>query len=243
MQHIPTVMVVGAFGKMGMLACETIDKNKHYLLLAKIGRQDDLSQAISNAKPNIILDLTNANSVFKNCEIYLQTTAHFVIGASGLRSEEISHIRDKCQSRRQGALIVPNFSIGATLQIYFAKLAARWFDAVDIIEMHHHLKQDSPSGTALHTAKEIHAQKSHWPEVSHQPMPGRETFFEEIPIHAVRMPGVVAMQQILFGQKGETLNLSHQVIDRLAYMPGLMLALEKVQTLEELVCGLDRWLI
>lgn len=236
-------IITGAFGKMGLIASEALTNDDQFELVGRLGREDHLMTHIKNTMPNLIVDLTRADCVYDNCLKYLDCDIPFVIGASGLNPQQIDLIAQRCQSQQLGAVIVPNFSIGSVLCTQFAKIAAKWFDSVDIIEMHHHLKTDSPSGTAIHTAQAIHQVKSDWPQMNSNPSPGREHFIENIPIHAVRMPGILAMQQTLFGQMGETINLTHQIIDRKAYMPGLKLACQKALTLNELKVGLEHWLI
>ena len=234
-----SIMVNGAFGKMGALAVATLSENPKFNVIAKLGRHDDLTQQIQRVEPDVILDLTLADCVKDNCDIYLTHSSRFVIGASGLTAQDIEHIQSKCAARKQGAIIVPNFSIGAVLCMDFAQKAAKWFDGVDIIEMHHHLKKDAPSGTARHTANLIHQAKHDWPFMNQTPQQGRETFIDGIPVHSVRMPGILAMQQVMFGQFGETFTISHQTIDRQAYMPGIQLACLEVMKLDHLVCGLN----
>jgi 4-hydroxy-tetrahydrodipicolinate reductase len=238
------VIVNGAFGKMGLLACEALQSDARFELIAQLGRQDNLEAELRYHSADLILDLTQADCVWDNCQNYLKYPIRFVIGTSGLEPIQISTLADICKQKKQGAAIIPNFSIGAVLNIHFAKLAAKWFDAVDIIEMHHHHKIDSPSGTAIHTAHEILKAKSDWPEMNLTPQAGRQSFIEnKIPIHSVRMQGLLAVQQVLFGQTGETINLSHQIIDRKAYMPGILLSCEQVMQQDDLVVGLDKWLI
>lgn len=237
------IIINGAFGKMGMLAKESLEQSNNFKIIAAIGRHDDLIQNIKEHNPNLILDLTQADCVYDNCLKYLEYKTRFVIGTSGLKKDQIEYIDKKCAQNKIGALIVPNFSIGSVLSTHFAKIAAKWFDGVDIIEMHHHQKLDSPSGTALHTAEALHNVKANWPQINSTPQPGRDFFVHQIPIHSVRMPGLLAVQQILFGQAGETITLNHQIIDRKAYMPGVKLACEKVMSLNELVIGLEHWLI
>lgn len=233
-----SIMVNGAFGKMGALAVTTLSQNPKFNIIAKLGRHDNLSDQIIQTKPDVILDLTLADCVKNNCDIYLSHSSRFVIGTSGLKNEDIEEIGLRCSKKKQGAIIVPNFSIGAVICMDFAQKAAKWFDGVDIIEMHHHLKKDSPSGTARHTANLIHQAKKDWPLMDQKPQLGRETFIDGIPVHSVRMPGILAMQQVMFGQLGETFTISHQTIDRQAYMPGIVLACTEVMKLHHLVCGL-----
>ena len=224
---------------MGALATATLAHKPSFNTIATLGRHDDLNRHIETLKPDVILDLTVADCIKDNCDIYLKHASRFVIGASGLTSQDIKRIGDTCAKKKQGAIIAPNFSIAAVLCMDFAALAAKWFDGVDIVEMHHHLKKDSPSGTARHTANLIHQAKPDWPLMNQAPQLGRETFIDGIPVHSVRMPGILAMQQVIFGQAGETFTISHQTIDRQAYMPGIQLACQAVMGLEHLVCGLS----
>ena len=237
------IIINGAFGRMGSTACEYLSQFDNFAIVAKLGRQDNLEENLHLHCPDIILDLTRPECVYQNCLKYIKQKTRFVIGATGLKSNEVDNIRQQCKTQQLGGIIAPNFSIGSLLAIQFAKKAAKWFDGVDIIEMHHHLKVDAPSGTAIYAAEQIHQGKKQWPEMNYQPQPGRELFVHNIPIHAVRMPGILAQQQILLGQIGETLSLQHQIIDRKAYMPGLKLACEKVMEINELNYSLERWLL
>jgi 4-hydroxy-tetrahydrodipicolinate reductase len=237
------ILINGAFGKMGKLATETLLKKPEFKVVGQLGRHDNLNEEILKFTPDVILDLTRSDCIWDNCNIYIKHRARFVIGTSGLTHEQIQTLQQSCQERQQGALIVPNFSIGAVLTMQFAKQASKWFDGVDIIEMHHHQKIDSPSGTAIFTANLIHEAKADWPMVHTTPQPGRETYVHQIPIHSVRMPGILARQDVTFGQMGETITLSHQTIDRQAYMPGVTLACEQVMGLQEMKIGLEHWLL
>lgn len=236
------IIVNGAFGKMGALACDALTNDERFEIIAKLGRQDDLSISLQQYPADVVLDLTQADCVWDNCRIYRQFSIRFVIGTSGLSAEQIKEIQQHCLEEKQGAAIIPNFSIGAVMNMHFAQLSAKWFDSVDIIEMHHEQKLDSPSGTAIRTAQLIHDVKPEWPAIKSKPQPGRETYIHQIPIHSVRMPGILAVQQVMFGQAGETITLSHQTIDRKAYMPGVLLACEKVMSNEHLIVGLEHWL-
>jgi 4-hydroxy-tetrahydrodipicolinate reductase len=237
------IIINGAFGRMGSIACEYLAQFDNFSIVAKLGRQDNLEENLVRYRPDLILDLTCPECVYQNCLLYIKHQIRFVIGATGLKSDEVDNIRQQCQSQQLGGIIAPNFSIGSLLAIQFAKKAAKWFDGVDIIEMHHHLKVDSPSGTAIYAAEQIHQGKALWPEMKHESQPGRDLFVHNIPIHAVRMPGILAQQQILLGQIGETLSFQHQIIDRKAYMPGLKLACEKVMEIDDLNYSLERWLL
>jgi len=237
------IIINGAFGKMGIIASEFLNQEDNFIVIDRLGRGDRLAEVLVHKKPDLVIDLTRADCVYQNCQSYLDTKTRFVIGASGLSPTQILELKEACQQKNLGGIIVPNFSIGSVLCTYFAKIAAPWFDGVDIIEMHHQQKADSPSGTAIYTAAEIHQAKSEWPMMNSTPQPGREHFVHQVPIHSVRMPGLLAVQQTLFGQIGETISLNHQIIDRKAYMPGLRLACTKVITIEELKIGLEHWLL
>ncbi len=244
MQH-PKIRVIinGAYGKMGSIATQTLRESAEFDLIRGLGRSDDLIRTIKEEQPDLVLDLTRADCVFDNTKIFIETNTRFVIGTSGLKAEEINLIDKTCQEQKLGGIIVPNFSIGSVLTTYFAKLAAPWFDCAEIIEMHHAQKADSPSGTALHTAESIHTAKQEWPHLNSSPQTGREFFKHQIAIHSVRMPGLLAVQNTIFGQAGETIELKHQIIDRQAYMSGLKLACREVLNLKTLKVGLEHWLI
>jgi len=239
------VIVNGAHGKMGTLACETLKHHPDFELVAALGRQDDLQAAIAQTQAEIVVDLTQADCVYQNSLAIIQGGAHPVIGTSGLVNEQIKNLQDLCSEKQLGGIIVPNFSIGAILMTRFAALAARFFSEVEIIEAHHQQKLDSPSGTALKTAQLIS-------EARQQPknqltlkelLPGaRGATHREVNIHSLRLPGILAQQQVIFGSQGETLTITHNSIDRSCFMPGLILACERVQQIKSLYYGLEHFL-
>ncbi len=236
------VIVNGAQGKMGLLACETIEQHPDFLLAAQLGRDDNLSRAILATDAQIVIDLTRADCVYKNVLQIIEAGARPVIGTSGLLSDQIEILKDKCKKKQLGGIIVPNFSLGAILLMRFAAEAAVFFSEVEIIEAHHQQKKDAPSGTAIKTADMIAAQrkaslsKNDVTEV----LPGaRGATYENINIHSVRLPGILAQQQVIFGSLGETLTITHNSIDRNCFMPGLILACQHVLKLKELYYGLE----
>jgi len=219
------ILINGAFGRMGQLACATIEKHPDFVLIAKTGRSDDLSQALEAHQPDIVIDFTNADCAWENAQILIKHPAHLIIGTSGLKKDQIDWLIQKSQEKALGGLIIPNFSIGAVLQMRCAEQIAHYFNKAEIIEAHHEKKLDSPSGTALATAERIdHA---------------RATASCKTPIHSVRLPGLMARQEIIFGAEAETLSIVHNVLNREAYMPGLVLACQKVTTLNRIHYGLD----
>ena len=220
-----TILVNGAFGRMGQLTCPTIEKHPEFTLTAKTGRNDNLDQAITSHRPDIVIDLTNADCVWANAQTLMRHQVHIIIGTSGLKKEQIEALIQQSKEKKLGGLIIPNFSIGAVLQMRCAEQIARYFSKAEIIEAHHEKKLDAPSGTALATAAKIdhiHAASSC-----------------KTPIHSVRLPGLVAKQEVLFGAEAETLSIVHNVMSREAYMPGLILACQKVTSLDRIYYGLD----
>lgn len=191
---------------------------------------------------DVIVEFTNPSVVMTNLESWRQLGAHTVVGTSGFTPDRIEQLRSSWGDGPPNCLIVPNFSIGAVLMMEFAERAAPFFDAAEIIELHHDRKADAPSGTAVATAGRIGAAN---PE-QHRAVESTELFtgargasVEGIPIHAVRLPGLVAHQEVLFGTNGEVLRLRHDTTDRSAFIPGVLLAISKVAGLTGVTVGLD----
>jgi len=239
------VIVNGAHGKMGALACVTIDNHPDFQLVAALGRQDNLQQAISTTKAQIVIDLTRADCVYENSLTIIKAGAHPVIGTSGLHDQQMRVLTDLCTEQTLGGIIVPNFSISAVLMMQFAAIAARYLSEVEIIEIHHQQKLDAPSGTAMKTAEMIAtARRSKKNQLALKELvPGaRGGLHHDVSIHSLRLPGVLARQQIIFGNTGETLTIAHDSIDRQSFMPGLILACQGVQTIATLYYGLEHLL-
>lgn len=239
----PTRIIVnGANGKMGSLACKTIALCPAFHLVGTLSRTDNLYQTIIDTQAQIVVDLTTAACVYDNASVIVRAGAHPVIGTSGLLDTQISELKLKCDEQQLGGLIVPNFSIAAVLMMQFAATAARFLPDVEIIETHHPQKLDAPSGTAMKTAALIAASRCSpmVPSALKELLPGaRGAVHHEVNIHSLRLPGVLARQEVIFGNTGETLTLLHNTIDRSSFMPGLLLACEKVMGLDTLYYGLD----
>lgn len=237
------VIVNGAAGKMGAMACDTLAQHPQFELVATLGRQDNLAQAIKETQAKIVVDLTRADAVFANGLSIIQQGAHPVIGTSGLLPEQIKELTALCESKSLGGIIAPNFSISAVLMMLFAAKAAEYFSEVEIIEAHHQQKLDAPSGTALKTAEMIaQARKKPRNQLNLKELvPGaRGGAHCEVPIHSLRLPGIIARQEVVFGNVGETLSIIDNSIDRQCYMPGVILACQKVLGLKQLVYGLEQ---
>lgn len=239
------VIINGARGKMGALACDTINQHPEFELVARLSREDNLADAIAENSPQIVIDLTRADSVYANTLAIINSGAHPVIGTSGLLPEQIDYLQSLCRDKKLGGIIAPNFSIGAVLMMRFAGLAARYLNQVEIIETHHQQKFDAPSGTAMKTAEMIAAARTPLPEqpLSHELVAGaRGGQHHGVAIHSLRLPGVVAKQEVIFGSAGETLSITHNSIDRASFMPGIILCCQKVQTIQALYYGLEQFL-
>lgn len=236
------VIINGSAGKMGVLACEAVKNHHEFALVAQLGRQDNLAQVIQDTKAQIVIDLTRADSVYQNSLTIIQHGARPVIGTSGLLQEQIQELTALCETQSLGGIIVPNFSISAVLMMLFAAKAAEYFTEVEIIETHHQQKLDAPSGTAIKTAEMIAAARNK-PKNKlnlHELIPGaRGGEHCGVNIHSIRIPGVLAHQQVIFGNSGETLSITDNCIDRSCFMPGVILACQKVMQLNSLVYGLE----
>lgn len=239
------VIVNGAKGKMGRLACETINNHPDLELVAGLGRDDHLPDVISATKAQVVVELTRADCVYKNSLTIIESNAHPVIGASGLLPGQIKVLQEKCNEKKLGGIVVPNFSIGAVLMMRFAEAAAFFLPEVEIIEAHHQQKLDAPSGTAMKTAEMIgaarHGKKNAL--ALKEILPGvRGGTHQEVNIHSLRLPGFLASQQVIFGNTGETLTITHNSIDRSCFMPGIILSCQKVGKLNTLYYGLEHLL-
>ncbi|KTC87008.1 4-hydroxy-tetrahydrodipicolinate reductase [Legionella brunensis] len=239
------VIVNGAQGKMGILACETVKKNPDFELVAGLTRHDNLRQTIVDRQAEIVIDLTRADCVYENSLAIIESGAHPIIGTSGLVDEQIQTLKNYCEKEKLGGIIVPNFSISAVLMMRFAAEAARLLPDVEIIETHHQQKFDAPSGTAMKTAEMIAAARTTNAHSikGHELIEGaRGGSHHGVNIHSLRLPGVVARQHVIFGNSGETLTITHDSIDRISFMPGIILACQKVKNLKSLYYGLEHLL-
>lgn len=237
------VLVNGAFGRMGQLSAKAISEHPQLELVGQTGREYDLAKSIIDSGAEVVVDFTHPSSVFDNTCTIIAAGARPVVGTSGLTKQQIKILRQKCLEAQLGGMIVPNFSLGAVLMMKYAKEIVKYIPQVEIIEMHHEGKADSPSGTSLRTAEMLSEANPHLNQPSkpsHETVAGaRGAQYYQVPIHAIRLPGIVAQQQIIFGAHGETLSLHHQTTDRSCFMPGVCLACEKVMQLKELMYGLE----
>lgn len=240
------IIINGAYGKMGRVACEAIKQSSDFKLVAALGREDNLKKAIKETQAAIVIDLTRADVAYTNTRLIVDSGVSPIIGTSGLLDSDITQLRDLCSEKKLGGIIVPNFSIAAVLMMHFTSIAARWFPEVEIVEAHHPNKQDAPSGTALKTAKIIAEARQAEPTTKNTKLMkpcARGALYHQTPIHAIRLPGVLAQQQVIFGGEAETLTITHNSIDRSSFMPGLLLACRHVRKLDTLYHGLEHVLM
>jgi 4-hydroxy-tetrahydrodipicolinate reductase len=206
---------------------------------------DSLDQAIAEHRPDVMVDFTHPSAVEGNLKTAAAAGVHCVVGTTGLSEEQLAEI---AETAPEGTCVffAPNFAVGAVLMMQFAERAARFMPHVEVIELHHDKKADAPSGTAIRTARMIAAARNERPEA-----PGRETELdsmdgargasvEGVSVHSVRLPGLVAHQEVVFGGQGQTLTLRHDSIDRTSFMPGVVLAVREVGSRSGLVVGLEK---
>lgn len=239
------VIVNGAQGKMGSTTCQAISNSGNYELVAGLDREDSLDTAINSHDVDIVIDFTNALSVYDNAKAILNNKVKCVIGASGLSQGQVDELAELAKSKQTGCIIAPNFSIGAILMMHFAKVAARFLPEVEIIETHHQQKLDAPSGTAVKTAQLIEKARSYAKNTIHCEelyAGARGAEVHDVTIHSLRLPGYIASQQVMFGSEGENLTLLHNSISRECFMPGVLLACDEVLRLDSLVYGLENLL-
>jgi 4-hydroxy-tetrahydrodipicolinate reductase len=236
------VLVNGAHGRMGQEAVKAVQADSALTLVGQAGKGDDLIAMIRETNAQVVVDFTVSSVAFESASAIIAANAHPVIGTSGFSPEQIAQLQAQCAEKKLGGIIAPNFSIGAVLMMRYAKDAARYYQHVEIIEMHHAGKEDAPSGTAIKTAQMIAEARKSQPQHKNirETIPGsRGALCNDIPIHAIRLPGVVAAQEVIFGSPGETLRIREESIDRSSFMPGVCLACKRVTTLDRLVYGLE----
>ncbi|MFG3253622.1 4-hydroxy-tetrahydrodipicolinate reductase [Streptomyces sp. NPDC048172] len=242
------VAVLGAQGRMGSEAVRAVEAAEDMELVAALGR-DDSRNALTEAGAEVAVDLTHPDSVMGNLEFCAGNGIHAVVGTTGWTEERLSRLRGWLDAAPgTGVLIAPNFGIGAVLTMQFAQKAARFFESVEVVELHHPNKADAPSGTAVRTAQLI-AEARRDAELPAQP-DGTSTALEGargadvdgVPVHAVRLRGLVAHQEVLFGDEGETFTLRHDSLHRSSFMPGVLLGVRKVPATPGLTFGLEHFL-
>lgn len=248
------IIVAGAFGKMGNETCNMIEEEERFQLVAIVDpkmRQrgnapvfPNVSEALQQVEADVFVDFTTPSVVYEHVTTAIQFGVRPVIGTTGLNNDQIAVIQSLCEEKEIGAIIAPNFSVGAILMMKFAQMAANYFPHVEIIEYHHEKKIDAPSGTAIKTADLIQQTLSN--DMGNK-MSNSETLsrarganYEGIQIHSVRLPGLLAHQEVIFGGDGQLLTIRHDTLHRSSFMPGVKFAIFEVMKLKELVYGLEQ---
>jgi 4-hydroxy-tetrahydrodipicolinate reductase len=253
------VAVHGASGRMGQTVVDALCREPDMQIVGAVDLKavedslslpdgsgtvpfsSNLDYILTACQPEVVVDFTTATAVMPTVHTTAERGVNLVIGTTGLTADDIKEIERLAKAHRVGIVVAPNFALGAVLMMHLAKIAGKYFDFAEIIELHHHLKADAPSGTALSTAKAM-AQARGKPFSTPQPKKtsdSRGGQVEGITIHSVRLPGLLAHQEVLLGGAGQTLSIRHDTISRECYMPGVMLAIREVVKHKGLIYGLD----
>ncbi|RCW64930.1 4-hydroxy-tetrahydrodipicolinate reductase [Saliterribacillus persicus] len=257
------VIVAGARGRMGSEAVRMIEKTDNLELVAclenkydgkKINEFDaeidteaiiytDIDTCFKNVKADVLVDLTIPEVGYLHTKTAINYGIRPVVGTTGFTEDQLTELTDLAEEKGIGVIIAPNFAIGAVLMMQFSKWAAKYFPDVEIIEKHHDQKLDAPSGTAVKTAsliKEVREQKTQGHPDEKETIPGaRGSDVDGMRIHSVRLPGLVAHQEVIFGSTGENLTIKHDSFHRQSFMTGVKLAVEQVMKIDVLVYGLE----
>jgi 4-hydroxy-tetrahydrodipicolinate reductase len=242
------VAVLGAKGRMGVEACKAITAAADLELVSQIDLGDSLDLLVSSGA-RVVVDFTHPDAVMGNLEFAIKHGINVVVGTTGFDEAKLSQIKSWLASQPGvGALIAPNFGLGAVLMMQFAAQASKYFESVEIIELHHPNKVDAPSGTASRTAEMItearrSVNKEAMPDATATSLEGaRGALVGEVPVHSVRLRGLVAHQEVILGDLGETLTIRHDSIDRTGFMPGVLLGVRKVVSHPGLTFGLEHFM-
>lgn len=240
------VAVVGASGRMGAEACRAVEAAEGLDLVGRFGRGDDLGDL---AGAEVAVELTVPDASPANVAHCVERGVHAVVGTTGWDEERLATLRRQVEARPGvGVLIAPNFAIGAILMMRFAEKAARFYESVEVIELHHPRKVDAPSGTAARTAQLVSAARAEAglgevPDATeHDPHGARGARVGGIPVHAVRLRGLVAHQEVLLGGEGEMLTIRHDSFDRVSFMPGVIEGVRRVGAHPGVTVGLEHYL-
>lgn len=249
------VAVAGAAGRMGREVVRAVSGASDMRLVAAVDTKEagdsgsvagitangvaistDLAATLKAVEVDVLVDFTVARAALENVATAIDNHVRFVVGTSGMGSESVGELVRRAEAGRVGGAIVPNFALGAVLMMRFARAAARYFPSCEIIELHHDGKVDFPSGTAKATAHEVASGRG---DTVGRGDAGRGVTEMGVPIHSVRLPGLIAHQKVLFGGAGQLLTISHDSMGRDSFMPGVLLAVRKVVHLDHVVLGLD----
>ncbi|UNX55925.1 4-hydroxy-tetrahydrodipicolinate reductase [Georgenia sp. TF02-10] len=245
------VAVVGAHGRMGSTVCAAVEQAADLELVARVGAEDDVA-TVAATGARVAVDFTVPAVTETNVHALVDAGLHVVVGTTGWTAAALTRVREhlaEVNAARPdplGVLVAPNFALSAVLAMRFAAQAARFFDSAEVVELHHPGKVDAPSGTAVATAQHIAAARQDAgrgpvPDATHTQLDGaRGAVVDGVHVHAVRLQGLVAHEEILFGNPGEQLTIRTDSFDRVSFMPGVLLAVRRVPDRPGLTVGLDQ---
>jgi 4-hydroxy-tetrahydrodipicolinate reductase len=257
------IVIAGPRGRMGREALQLIHNTEHFTLVGAVDRTNEgkrivdidglppidapifetLEGCLQQVKPDVLLDLTTPEIGRKNTKTALMYGIRPVVGTTGFSTQDLEELQKLAEEKELGAIIAPNFAVGAVLMMKFSQMAAKYFQDVEIIELHHDQKLDAPSGTGIKTAEMIsdvrEPKNQGHPEEAEHITGARGADYEGIRLHSVRLPGLIAHQEVLFGGDGQTLTIRHDSYNRASFMSGVKLAIETVMKVDVLVYGLE----
>lgn len=260
------VLVSGCCGRMGQEVVKTVLRDAQLQLVGAVDQnqngkdigevigtdatgiivEGNLAEAIANRNPQVMVDFTTPVAVMDNMRTAIGAGVHVVVGTTGISPADLEEIRGLCTTYRANALIAPNFAVGALLMMRFAAMAAKYFSQVEIIELHHDRKLDAPSGTSIKTAEMILAARGEAAERcidEEEKIKGvRGGEMNGVHLHSVRLPGLIAHQEVIFGGDGQILTIRHDSLSRESFMPGVALAVKKILERPGLTYGLEHFL-
>ncbi|MFD1738528.1 4-hydroxy-tetrahydrodipicolinate reductase [Bacillus salitolerans] len=257
------IVIAGPRGRMGREALELIHKTEHFILVGAVDRTNegkkisdieglppldaviftDLERCLQEVNADVLLDLTTPEIGRAHIKIAIQYGVRPVVGTTGFTQDDLKELELLVEDKKLGAIIAPNFAVGAILMMKFSQMAAKYFQDIEIIELHHDQKLDAPSGTGIKTAELIaqvrDSKKQGHPNEYEHIEGARGAEYDGIRLHSVRLPGLVAHQEVLFGGEGQTLTIRHDSYNRASFMSGVKLAIDTVMKIDLLVYGLE----
>jgi len=257
------IVVAGPRGRMGSEAVKLVMNTEEYELVAALDYKNngmklsdlsgfdsidvpiytDIEECFKTEKPDVLIDLTTPEYGMFHAKTALRFGVRPVVGTTGFSEENLKELEELCAQHNRGCIIAPNFAVGAILMMKFAQLACKYFQDVEIIELHHDQKLDAPSGTALKTAQMIsevrESKEQGHPNEKETMLGARGSNYEGMRIHSVRLPGLIAHQEVMFGSSGQTLSIRHDSYNRESFMSGVKLAVDTVMKVDLFVYGLE----
>ena len=236
------VLVVGAKGRVGSVVAKGLKAATDVDLAGAIDLGDDLPSTLARTHPDVAVDFTTPVCVFDNVSAILRHRVHAVVGTTGMDEDQLARLDTLAREHGVACLVAPNFALGAVLMMRFAEEAASFYPWVEVMERHHEKKLDAPSGTAAETARRIARARGTPPKGvdEQESAPGaRGGRVEEVAVHSMRLPGSIAHQEVWFGGPGETLVIRHDTVDREVFVPGVLLAVRRIDGFKGLVRGLE----